>query len=424
MKVPFGKLIFMVGMLCMFLTISTNATPTEYIQLVSAQTQVTIPYSTHGINSDFLLVKPIIVTGKQLNNGQYKWEMHTNHSHDVTITFSHTFTGAVYMSGPFETDSYDSGDLGVLFADGDTYDDYNYPPYVSAFANASWDSPIVRSFTDSSKYFRIVAPNSVSAIIWAGYNVSAFVRVYLRSDQVIIGFSTPEGYPYPSAECIDSTVCQVEYSIGGSSTNITWPTGVIPFSYGIVHNDEWVSNTNIFTSYVNKPRMITRKGAKRTNHFIKGYVSSLEDPEKVKKLAAKQKIGNNRFTETAGGSGIFSNFTATCPTTSITYRATLGLRYISGLDIQIPWFYPPLVVNGIPTTDCIRSENPYYLYWQDEEEAWHPIGIWYYPIIQSSNPFEWDTGGGGLAQKVKVDGAINWCIDEEYCGSFDYDFNS
>jgi hypothetical protein len=150
---------------------------TKWNSSYTSVTSATITNSQHGIGSQMIGVVCIPTGGTALTLSQVSWTINAS-TYAVDISFNSSFTGTVYLSGPWpSSDTSNSTDFQVAIG--------------SSNSSNLWVCELCGTWTARRTVsgFSPVAANAGMALQWLDTSVSQTVYVYLDGNQIMFGLS-------------------------------------------------------------------------------------------------------------------------------------------------------------------------------------------------------------------------------------------
>lgn len=187
----------------------------------TAVTFASVAGSTHGINSPELGVYAIDGNGVPLTLDQMSWTINSS-TYEVDVNFTNSFTGSLYISGPWPASDTSSG-----FATGvgtNPHKLYNCSGCETAVARKTWNGVEYVSDFFSVLQFPANASGTVN------------VFVYIRGNSLVYGISI-------SALPSGLSVSHAFIELGVSSM----PGGVVPLASAVNTNGVFGSVTDLRT---------------------------------------------------------------------------------------------------------------------------------------------------------------------------------
>jgi len=188
-------------------------------------TYASVTASTHGINSPYLGVRAVDNTGHKLTLSEVSWEIDPD-TYEVDVTFTNSFTGTLYISGPWPSTS--SAPAGFKVSVGSDQD--------KLLVCAGCETNAVRRVWGGQAY----SSATYGALSWphtcnAGGGVTVYV--YITGNGVVFGVDAPSS----QLPTLTATRATIAYNISAI------PSGAVPLG-SAVNNCGFGSVTDLRTA--------------------------------------------------------------------------------------------------------------------------------------------------------------------------------
>jgi len=191
----------------------------------NAATYASVTASTHGINSQYLGVRAVDHTGHKLTLPEISWTINAT-TYEVDVSFANSFTGTLYISGPWPSAS--SSPVGFEVSVGSDAD--------ALLVCAGCETSAVRRVWSGQAY----SSSNYGALSWphtcnSGGGVPVYV--YISGNGVVFGVAA-NSFELPP---LTATRASIAYNINGV------PPGAVPLG-SAVNNCGFGSVTDLRTA--------------------------------------------------------------------------------------------------------------------------------------------------------------------------------
>ncbi|MGA2594261.1 MAG: hypothetical protein ABSH32_30550 [Bryobacteraceae bacterium] len=207
-----------------FLSAMSSFAITTWSGNYTAVTYASVTESTHGINSPYLGVRAVDSTGHKLTLSEVSWDINAT-TYEVDVTFTNSFTGTLYITGPWPSGS--SAPAGFMVSVGSDED--------NLLVCAGCETTAVRRVWGGQPY----SSDNYGALNWphtcnSGGGVTVFV--YISGNGAVFGVDADSS----QVPTLTATRATIAYNISGV------PSGAVPLG-SAVNNCGFGSVTDLRT---------------------------------------------------------------------------------------------------------------------------------------------------------------------------------